>query len=60
MNERFHELGMGNLRKSYGHGMINDLDTPKTEIELILYAVCEILGFKLEFKYGKIHIIKNT
>lgn len=55
--KRFHELGMGNLRKSYGHGMINDLDTPKTEVELIL---CEILGLKLEFKYGKIHIIKNT
>ena len=60
MNERFHELGMGNLRKFYGHGMINDPDTPKTEIELIPYTACEILGLKLEFEHRKIHITENT
>lgn len=60
MNERFHELGTGNLRKSHGHGTVNDPDTPKTEIELILYAVCEILGLKSEFKHRKIHTTKNT
>lgn len=39
MNERFHELGTGNLRKCYGHGMVNDPNIPKPEIEKILCAV---------------------
>lgn len=39
MNERFHEVGTGNLRKCYGQGMVNDPNVPKTEIEKILYAV---------------------
>lgn len=39
MNGRFHELGIGSLRKSYGHGRINDPHIPQTEIKLILYTV---------------------
>lgn len=39
MNEKFHELGPGSLRKSYGPRIINDLHILTTEIELILYTV---------------------
>lgn len=30
MNEKFHELGTGNLMESYGRGMVNDPHIPKT------------------------------
>lgn len=47
MNERFSEWGTGSLRKSYGHGRVNDPHIPKTEITLILYAILASVYWKI-------------